>query len=112
MIELGDLKIKYENTLAENARLMQDNASLRSLLEKARNKNTILAMAQSEAEGKISYMAPESGMWSVVVLVAKLKRWNVDNVLELCTRACYRMRDGDGDRVGLQLADLQTWGPP
>ena len=54
VIELGDLKRKYENTLAENVRLMEDNASLRKLLEKARNKNTILTMAQSEAEGKIS----------------------------------------------------------
>ena len=93
VIELPILQKNYDNLVAENTRLMQDNASLRRSLEKARNKNTILAMAQSEAEGKISYMAPESGMWSkeVDVLVAKLKRWNVDNVLELCTRACYRM---------------------
>ena len=109
VIELPNLQKKYDNLVAENVRLVQDNASLRRSLEKARNKNTTLANAQSDLEGRISYMEPESGMWSkeVDVLVAKLKRWHVDNVLELCARACYRTRDGDGDRVGLQLADLQ-----
>ena len=54
-------------------------------------------------------MEPESGMWSkeVDVMVLKCKRWHIDNVLELAFKACYRMRDGDGDRVGMQLDRLQ-----
>ena len=108
VIELPNLQKKYDNLVAENVRLVQDNASLRRSLEKARNKNTILAMAQSEAEGKISYMAPESGMWSkeVDVLVAKLKRWHVDNCLELCAKALYRMRDGGRLEAAHQRARL------
>ena len=51
MIELPILQKNYDNLAAENVRLMQDNASLRRSLEKARNKNTILASAQSELEG-------------------------------------------------------------
>ena len=64
VIELPNLQKKYDNLVAENTRLMQDNASLRRSLEKARNKNTILTSAQSDLEGRISYMEPESGMWS------------------------------------------------
>ena len=88
-IELPKLREKYTELQLAYERLERDNKSLRTNLEKARNKNTTLASAQSELEGRISYMQPESGMWSkeVDVLVAKLKRWHVDNVLELCARA-------------------------
>ena len=108
-IELPKLREKYTELQLAYERLERDNKSLRTNLEKARNRNTCLASAQSELEGRISYMEPESGMWSkeVDVLVLKLKRWHIDNCLELCAKALYRMRDGDGDRLGLQLDRLQ-----
>jgi len=108
-ISLAELQGRYLEMVADNARLERDNKSLRSSLEKSRLTNTKLSSAQNDATGRISLMETGSGMWSkeVDILVLRLARWDVENVVELTARALYRMRDGDNDRLGLQLGDLQ-----
>lgn len=98
----------YREAVAKNTRLENDNKYLFTQVTKLRNKNQTLGNAQTDAVDAISYMSPDSNMWSreVNTLVLKLQRWNVNNVVEIVARALYRMRDSDGDRLGLQLADL------
>lgn len=108
-IELPQLQARYDEVLADNQRLEQDNSHLRSRIYKLELRNQTLNAALSEKSGVVSYMAPESTMWSkeVDTLVMKLGRWDVDNVVEISARSLYRMRDRDGNRLGLQLADLE-----
>ena len=107
-IELPLAKHRYSELLAAYTRLEQDNTYLRSELSKVTERKKVLSAALSEKTGAVSYMTPESSMWSkeVDALVLMLGRWDVENAVEITARALYRMRDGEGDRLGLQLAEL------
>ena len=66
-------------------------------------------MAVTDASDHSLDALKESTVKEVDVLVSKLKRWHVDNVVELCAQAQYRMRDGNGQRQsGQHVGDAQA----
>ena len=98
--EQANLELKSELADVERRR-----RHLAGMVFRLQRRNAVLSAAAEQRSGAVSFLKKGSGLWSrqVHILSTMLARWHVDNVVELCLKTLYFMRNEAGTRLGLTL---------
>lgn len=107
-MEQANLELKSELADVERRR-----RHLAGMVFRLQRRIAVLSAAAEQRSGAVSFLKKGSGLWSrqVHILSTMLARWHVDNVVELCLKTLYFMRNEAGTRLGLTL-HLSTQSTP
>ena len=97
--ELDQANLQLKSELADVERRRRHLAGMVFRLQR---RNAVLSAAAEQRSGAVSFLKKGSGLWSrqVHILSTMLARWHVENVVELCLKTLYFMRNEAGTPVG------------